>query len=155
LPDSFFVPLVVTIGGFVARLLTRQSRPLTRYLPKVDRAALCPVNFAGCVANWTGRHWPGMRRNHEPVTDRGSKTFFGKFWKAVLTRFFATAILCNMTNKQLKHVNVIRAAEMLDCSRQNVMYLLAKGRLAGWQVNRKCWAVEVSSIEQYKKEKAK
>jgi hypothetical protein len=60
-----------------------------------------------------------------------------------------------MRNKQPQIVNVKRAAEMIGCTERNILYLLAKGELAGWQVNRKCWAVEVASVERYKKEKAK
>ena len=59
-----------------------------------------------------------------------------------------------MRTKQPQIINVHKAAELLGCTERNVLYLLAKGELTGEQINRKCWAVEVSSIERYKKEKS-
>jgi hypothetical protein len=59
-----------------------------------------------------------------------------------------------MTTKQPQIVNVEKAAEMLGCSRQNVLYLLAHERLVGWKVNGKCWVVDVASVEAHKIKRA-
>jgi hypothetical protein len=58
-----------------------------------------------------------------------------------------------MANIRQQIVSVKKAAERLKCTRQNVMYLLAKGHLTGWQVNPKCWVVDVASIEKREQER--
>jgi excisionase family DNA binding protein len=53
-----------------------------------------------------------------------------------------------------KITTVTKAAERLGCSRQNVLYLLAKGRLTGTLIGPRCWAVDVASVEAYKSKRA-
>jgi len=59
-----------------------------------------------------------------------------------------------MTTKQAI-TTVTKAAEMLGCSRQNVLYLLAKRRIDGTLIGPKCWAVDVASLRRYAQEKNK
>ena len=58
-----------------------------------------------------------------------------------------------MSNTKHKIMSIKQAAERLKCTRQNVAYLLVKGRLTGWQVNGKCWVVDRSSVERYERER--
>ena len=55
--------------------------------------------------------------------------------------------------KRPQITTVTKAAETLGCSRQNVLYLLAKGRIDGWQINGKAWAVVVASVDKYRVER--
>jgi excisionase family DNA binding protein len=56
-----------------------------------------------------------------------------------------------MSNKQHGILSVDQAAAKMGCTRQNVLYLLAKGKLDGWQVNGKCWVVRAASVTAYKR----
>jgi excisionase family DNA binding protein len=62
-------------------------------------------------------------------------------------------MLCDMTSQRKQIESVNQAAERLGCTRQNVLYLLAKGRIDGWQINGKAWAVVVASVDKYRVER--
>jgi excisionase family DNA binding protein len=75
-------------------------------------------------------------------------------WRIPVDGGLLKLYFCNMANAQKQILNVKAAAEVLGCTRQNVMYLLARGKLAGWQVNGRCWVVERASLEKLAAERA-
>lgn len=48
-------------------------------------------------------------------------------------------------------ISVNEAAKRLGCTVQNVRWLLARGKLEGWQVNRRAWIVCAKSVAAYGK----
>ena len=73
------------------------------------------------------------------------------FFRLPLDAVPARRYLCGMTNIQHRILSVQQAAERIGCTRQNVLYLLAKKKLDGWQVNGKCWVVRAASVEAYRR----
>jgi hypothetical protein len=60
-----------------------------------------------------------------------------------------------MAKRVQQITTVTKAAEHLGCTRQNVLYLLAKGRLTGTLIGPRCWAVDVASVARYQRERIK